>query len=439
MANRMIAGAAHTDITPADSQFLYGYPHVRRYSTGVHDPLLSSALYLDDGQTKVIFIANEIVFVTKALVQRARQRIADTTGVPAENVTISATHTHSGPITVRYLSNEADPVVPEPDPTYLQRLEDGMVEAAQKACQSAKPAELGLAIADGACVGTNRRDPTGPSDPQVPVLVARELSGGPFIGVMLVCSMHPTVLHEDSTLVSGDFPAMCRQYLQTNVVGTPCPVIHHTGASGNQSPRHVTQSNTFEEAERLGYLLGRSVEKAIRDIQYLTHASIASKRSLIIELPIRQFLSSQEAATRLTQAKQKLDQLRASQASPTDVRTAECDWFGAEETLTLARAAESGALEATAATCLPVEIQLIRVGPWSFVSWPGEVFVEFALAVKDQCANTFVITLANGELQGYQVTAEAVTEGGYEASNALFQSPDTGQRLVETTIKLCRA
>ena len=42
MPQRLLAGAATADITPQDSQFLFGYPHVRRYSIGVHDPLLSS-------------------------------------------------------------------------------------------------------------------------------------------------------------------------------------------------------------------------------------------------------------------------------------------------------------------------------------------------------------------------------------------------------------
>ena len=44
-----IAGASETDISPKTSQFLIGYPHVKRYSTGIHDPLMSSALYLSDG------------------------------------------------------------------------------------------------------------------------------------------------------------------------------------------------------------------------------------------------------------------------------------------------------------------------------------------------------------------------------------------------------
>ena len=53
---------------------------------------------------------------------------------------------------------------------------------------------------------------------------------------------------------------------------------------------------------------------------------------------------------------------------------------------------------------MPAEVQVISVGPWNFVGWPGEVFVEYDLMVKEQAENTFVIGLANGELQGYVVT-----------------------------------
>jgi len=55
------AGAAQVDISPEDSQFLFGYPHVKRYSTGIHDKLWSSALYLYDGKTEIMFIANDII------------------------------------------------------------------------------------------------------------------------------------------------------------------------------------------------------------------------------------------------------------------------------------------------------------------------------------------------------------------------------------------
>ena len=36
MAETLTAGVGMVDITPADSQFLYGYPHVERYRTDVY-------------------------------------------------------------------------------------------------------------------------------------------------------------------------------------------------------------------------------------------------------------------------------------------------------------------------------------------------------------------------------------------------------------------
>ena len=435
MSDTLEAGAAAVDISPVGSQFLYGYPHVARYSTGVHDPLMSSALYLSDGHNRVLFVANDIIFVPKALVQRARQRIAAATGVPAANIMITATHTHSGPMTLRNLSCEADDAVPEPDPQYVRSFEDGLVTAAEKACAAARPAQWGRAIADSTGVGTNRRDPTGPSDPQVPVVVVRDAADQSCIALMYVCSMHPTVLHEDSKLVSADFPGMTRQYLQGNVLTAACPVLHHTGPAGNQSPRHLTKSNTFAEAERLGHILGRSIEKALTSVEYSSEISLACMQESV-DLPLRALPSVDAAAAKLNRAVERLEAMRRDGAPRTDTRTAECDWFGAQETLTLAQAAASGRLEQVAATCLPAEVHAIRLGPWTFVGWPGEAFVDFALQVKQHCPDTFVASLANGDTQGYMVTAEAVAEGGYEASNALFRNPDAGDLLVATTLRM---
>ena len=272
------AGSAQVDITPKDSQFLFGYPHVERYSTGVHDKLYSSALYLSDGKTEVLFIANDIIFVGKESSAKIRCHIEEKTSVPATNIMISSTHTHSGPITVDYISNRADPAVPKEDDRYVQCMEDCIVESAIRAFKNAQSAKLGIAIADDTGIGTNRRDPNGPADHEVPVLMVKSL-GDENIACMLVCSMHPTVLHEDSTLVSGDFPGLARIYLQENVLGKDCPVLHHTGPAGNQSPRHVTKANTFEEATRLGEILGKAAERVLPDIEFSQERSILSAPS----------------------------------------------------------------------------------------------------------------------------------------------------------------
>ena len=430
----LLAGAGVADITPLDPQYLFGYPHVERTSTGVHDPLLSSALYLFDGRTPLLFVANDIIFVGKATAGRVRQRIEAETGVPAANILVSATHTHSGPSTVDYISLADDSFVPRVDTRYLQRFEDGIVAAAVEAVQRAQPAEAGLAIADGAGVGTNRRDTTGPADPRVPVLLARSAANGTPIACMLVCSMHPTVLRETSTVVSGDFPGMARRYLQEHLLGADCPVLHHTGPAGNQSPRHVLRGNTVEEAQRLGETLGRSVADAIGAITFGSSLDLDAQRTLV-DLPRRAFPPVADAERKLQRAAEKLAHLRQMGAPAQEVRGAEVDWFGAEETVRLARLAAEGGLADAYQSCLPAEVQAFKLGPWTFVGWPGEIFVEYALAVKAAARDIYVISLANGELQGYITTGAAAAEGGYEASNAIF-APATGQTLVDTTLRL---
>jgi hypothetical protein len=197
----------------------------------------------------------------------------------------------------------------------------------------------------------------------------------------------------------------------------------------------VTRANTFAEAERLGKALALSIAAAIEKIDFEQDIALDCRRALL-ELPVREFPSERDAELRLRQVKERLDELRNSGAERTAVRTAECDWFGAEESLILARAARNGRLQAVAAECMPAEIQAIRVGRWTFVGWPGEMFVEFGLQVQRSRPDTFVISLANGELQGYLVTAEAVAEQGYEASNGLFRSPQSGDLLVRKTLEL---
>ena len=61
MSGILKAGSGVVDISPKHSQFLFGYPHVERYSTGINDPLLCSSLYLYDGKTEIMFIANDII------------------------------------------------------------------------------------------------------------------------------------------------------------------------------------------------------------------------------------------------------------------------------------------------------------------------------------------------------------------------------------------
>lgn len=430
----IFAGAAEADITPRSPMHLFGYPGVDRISTGVHDRLMSSALYLDDGSSRVLFIANDLIWLPKLRTDRIRRNIEKSTGIPAGHIMVTATHTHSGPITSEMLCVEDDPHVPPPDERWLMGVEDGIVAAARAAVDTAEPATLALAIADGSELGTNRRHPDGPANPKMPLLAARSKATGKPLAAMIVCSMHPTVLHEDWTLVSGDFPGLARMELRRRGQLT-CPMVYHMGTSGNQSPRHVVKANTIDEALRLGHLLADAVIDGMARAEPIEQPVLTVNRAFI-DLPLREMPSVEAAQRGVDAAEQRYRSLKENDAPKTAIRTAECDTFGANETLTLAKAAANGRIQQAASTCLPAEVQAIGIGPHTFVGWPGEVFVEFALAVRKRYPNAWIITLANGDLQVYLVTQDAIDENAYEAGNAIFASPESGQRLVTVTTSL---
>jgi hypothetical protein len=252
---------------------------------------------------------------------------------------------------------------------------------------------------------------------------------------MFVNPVHPTVLHADSKVISGDFPAMCREFLEANLLRKNCPVLCHLGAAGNQSPRFVVRDHSIDEARRLGESLGAAIVGTLRKASFAREVSL-SVDSTAIELPLRQIPSVDQATSALRSAQAELARLRESAAPAPVIRTAECAVYGAEESLTLARATAEGKIAASIQNCQPAEIQVISVGKWKFVGWPGELFVEFALQLRERHNDAIVITLANGELQGYLVTAEAVQQQCYEASNATFASPESGDRLVAATTEL---
>ncbi len=434
---RMKAGASEVVITPQNSQFLFGYPHVERYSTGVHDDLYAAALYLDDGETRIVCITHDLIFVNRSLARDIREAVSEQTGVPAENIMLTATHTHSGPIMTDYASNLNDPIVPKADREYWEFVKEGSIRAAVEAVGKAEPSVLGMTRADSTGIGTNRRDPAGPADHEVPVLVAMDESQQRYLACMMVGSMHPTVLHEDSTLISADFPGMAKQYLKKRVMGDSCVMLYHSGPCGNQSPRHVVSATTFSEAERLGEILGKAVEKSLAEPFFPDNPKLNAFSRLIADLPRKTFPDADSAENNLSRLKAAMKQMVAEHAPHPQVRTLECDIFGAEETVTLAQLARDGRLEAYYASCLPAEIQVLTIGPWNFVGWSGEIFVEYGLSVKRAFSDTFVISLANGEFQGYIVTPEAAEEGGYEASNSLF-TPEAGDILVRETLELLK-
>lgn len=433
------AGAADVDISPRYPVFLAGYPHVERMSEGINDPLLASALFLDNGLQRIVMISLDLLFIDIDFARKLRRETAQTLGIAEANVFISCAHTHSGPLTADVLAFRADPVVPTADQAYMDFIFKKIQEAALAAKNNATTAEICYDSVNIDAVGCNRHDPAFARDPEAGMLVLRDLAREKIFAVAVIYSMHPTVLHEDSRLVSGDFPAFTRMYLQRKL-GEDIVVAYHMGPAGNQSPRHHVRAQSIAEARRLGEILGEAVFNKLSELEPGSFRKLVELAAKLqhLELTPKTVGSVDEAGKKLAAARQMYQALAAVNASHGALRTAECAVFGAEEKLFLAQCAADGRLEKYLRQYMPCDIQCLRIGDLCLAGLPGELFVEYALELKkDNAVKTFVISLVNGHLQGYIVTAQAAESNCYEAANSIF-SPAAGKQLIAAAQKLTR-
>lgn len=383
----------------------------------------------------MLCISVDWLFVSAGWTRECRRRIAAETGLAPEAILIGATHTHSGPHTVDILAWKDDPVVPPVDEEYLECACAETSAAAIGAWRGRVAAEAAWTTADvSGLAGGNRIDPNGAEDPQAGLLVVRRAANQAALAVLSVYGMHPTVLHEDSTLFSGDFIAFARARIEKSFPGAG--VVYLNGVCGNQSPRRAVTAQTFAEAGRIGSALGERMARAVGAVAgFRSDLPVAALTSRL-DLRGKIFPSVSEAELNLAAARKRYSDLQAAGAERAVVRTAECTVFGAEEVLTLANAEVSGDAAAVRERYRPAEIQVLRLGGTFLAGWPGEFFVEYGLEVKRRSAQpVFVATMANGELHGYVVTPEAETAGGYEAQMSLFPAA-TGARFVETTLEM---
>jgi hypothetical protein len=82
------AGAAKVDITPKDSELAVSTDSIR-------DRLFARAIVVDDGNTCAVLIGLDLGGVANQIVDDATTRASRSSGCPAQNFIISATHTHS--------------------------------------------------------------------------------------------------------------------------------------------------------------------------------------------------------------------------------------------------------------------------------------------------------------------------------------------------------
>ncbi len=436
MTKPLVAGTSIIDISPGKGIELAGYPHHLRHNRGVHDPLLAGCLYLDNGQTALAIVAMDLVMYSKKQVHSVRQEVARRTSVPAENIMICCSHTHSGPWASGRLDLEAFEKDLKPDPGYVASLQDKLVLLVEEAVSNPFPARVG--VDKGYCgreqgVGGNRRDPRGIADPEVWTIGVQDQDGN-WRSCLAKYALHPTFIHSDSFLVTADYPGYIRTHLSQTKPGMN--LLFAQGTSGNQSPRYFRSGKTFAEAQRVGSAIGVEVDRVLDNMVLHTELPlvVASKE---IEIETRTFPDRRTAAERVAELKAEWEQIGASGAPERDIWNAELRFLGAEDTLGYIVLKEQGRALELLDDEMPVEIQVLGIGDTRLVGIQGEIFVEFGLTIQYRAPfeNVFVVELANGCLPGYVATAKAYAEGGYETGASLLTGR-SGDQLVDTAVAL---
>jgi len=430
------AGTAKIEITPPVGVRMAGFAGRALPSLAVHDPLWARALVLDDGTRRVGLVVLDLLYATEDLVAKVREAVVSPASIPPDGLLIAGTHTHSGP------SDHGEEATDQ-ERGYWASLPDRVTQVVCQAVGNLQPARLG--VSSGWCaVGINRRERVpgnrielgrnhfGVFDTELGVVRVEATDGAP-LAALVNYACHPVCLMADNYLISADYPAFACHFLEGRLGGGMA--LFFNGACGNINPREaavghgMASAGNFSTAQRAGENVAAEAARVWCKAVPADGVALSCARRTI-SLPANCDRALRAAETALTEAERQAAGAAADESPyvtwrsrPNPVRAR----------ARLARVRDRGSAPVTC------EIQAIKVGPTVFLGWPGEVFCELGMAVKEASPfrPTYVIGYANGAI-GYVPTPEAFEEGGYEADSAAHLADNAGLVLVEESLALLR-
>ena len=439
------AGFARTEITPPLGVKLGGYPHYPRHNTGKHDPLYGACMYLESKGVEVAMVTLDLLMISKIYVADIRKRAEAACGIPAENIMISCSHTHSAPRCSSALDTESILQGQDKPLEYIEELIEKVAEvivrAKKESFEGCFASSVEVCGAESG-VGGNRRVRGGPHDPLVTVMAVKDKDER-VRGALVNYTLHPTFIHEWSDVCTADYP----YYVKLEIEETYPHALtgFAQGASGNQSSRYYRNGESYDEAERVGRAVGRAACRAIKRAEWQEELEIKTV-SKTYELEFRNFGTVEERKRIAERDKAVYEELYAKYGKSENReeyylwQNANLRHLGSEKQLTYAMALESGKTIEVCVEENPTELQLIRVGETCVVGLQGEWFVEYGLYIKAMAGFGTVIVneLTNGCHPGYMYTPESLITGGYEADTSMLKE-DFGIKTLDRVIKLAKA
>jgi neutral ceramidase len=224
-------GAAKVDVTPSADKLPVNYE-------GIYDRIYSRAIVIDNGISSAALVTVDIGMMSDQIWTNLTSRLEKELGIPAKNVMLTATHTHSVP----WVMGEG--------------FEDKVFNSVKMAKEKLQPARF--AYGTGVSyINVNRNiidlktrqwwegpNYDGPSDKTVAVVKFETLNGDP-IAVYYNYAMH-AVAAGQLDMVSGDAPGATSKYIEDSF-DNKIVALWSTGACGDQNPIYFQQTFDLRE------------------------------------------------------------------------------------------------------------------------------------------------------------------------------------------------
>ena len=442
-------GGATTSITPDQPVALDGQ-FGTRVSRSVDNPVLATAVAIEarqDGRSidQAVLVSCDLVAIRPPVLAPLRERLQKKLpDLDARKVILTATHTHTAPVTEEGKYEIPKEGVMQPS-QYVEFLHDRLEELIANAWNQRKPGGVSWGLGH-AVVGYNRRAVyangtavmygktdrpefrgiEGYEDHGLEMLFFWNEARKPLaVAVNVPC---PSQEVEGGSKINADFWHDVRQQLQAGELKDVL-VLGWPGAAGDQSPHRMYRKAAEERMLKLRGLsytqeIARRIVGEINEVCELLRDNVQSDVPFAhkvddVALPVRK-VTEKEAAD----AQAEIDAL-AKKGDASRRRL----WH--QKVVDRYQRQDQ---EPT----LSVEVHALRIGDVAIVTNPFELFLDYGVQMqgRSKALQTFVLQLTCGSC-GYLPTQRAVDGGGYSAVVASSHvGPEGGQLLTDRSVEL---
>lgn len=452
-------GLAEVDITPPAGFPMAGYYH-ERLAEGLIDPLKAKAIVFRTEQTQAAWVVCDLIGISRDLCLAIRKQAAEKTGIPLNQIVVSATHSHTAPDYGKELYRHLEGLNADPlRAGYVDKLISGPANAIIQAHAAARPVvlECGSAIQETP-VSFNRRfvmrdgsvrtwmnlqNPevvraAGPIDPEIGLLMVKSPESGKPLGVLSNFALHLDTV--GGMKWSADYPYFIEQTLKA-AFGSDVLSLFGTGCCGdiNHSDPNRRERN---KADFIGNSIGKSIQEQIGQLQSLKNPRLVVKHT-VVQLPLQDATRDEVAksiqvveAARRKEKVEFFEHVTAYKKLMLDQFRHTSPFANTEEHITWGLSRVWAGVGET----LPVDVTVICLGDdVAMVFLPGEVFVELGKAIKQGSPyrTTLVVELSNCVETIYIPNRAAYAGGSYEVTNSALQA-GAGEMLVEAALVLLK-